>query len=457
MQEHRILLPTAEIPHAWYNLSAEIPEGVDAYRHPGTGEALAPDDLRPLFPPALIEQEFSIEKWIAIPDPVREMLSLWRPTPLIRALSLEKHLGTPARIYYKNEAVSPAGSHKPNTAVAQAYYNKIAGITRLATETGAGQWGSSLAFACSLLEGLACKVYMVRVSYEQKPYRRSLMQLWGADVVASPSPDTATGRAALEKDPESSGSLGLAISEAVEDAASHDDTNYTLGSVLNHVVLHQSVIGLETQKQLKLVDETPDVIIGCAGGGSNLAGLVFPFVEQVMAGRGPRLVAVEPSACPTLTRGKYVYDYGDAIGLAPMTRMYSLGHGFMPAGIHAGGLRYHGMSPLVSALRHRGLLEAVAVQQLDAFASAVLFARTEGICPAPEASHAIHAAIAEANRCKDTGEQKCIVFGLSGHGHFDLGSYDRYLKGEIDNFDLPQQTLDTALADLPAQPAEAAT
>jgi len=451
MQDHRILLSASDMPHAWYNVAADLPEPIAPHCHPATGRPVTPDDMRPLFPMALIEQEVSTERWIQIPDPVREMLSLWRPTPLVRARFLEKALKTPARIYYKNEAVSPAGSHKPNTAVAQAYYNKEAGIRRLASETGAGQWGSSLAFACRLVD-LQCKVYMVKVSYHQKPYRRSLMQLWGGEVVASPSADTQAGRDVLARDPETTGSLGIAISEAVEDAASHEDTNYALGSVLNHVCLHQTVIGLETQKQLALVDEKPDVLIACAGGGSNLAGFVFPFVPQVMAGHGPRLLAVEPAACPTLTRGRYAYDYGDAVGMAPMSRMYTLGHGFVPPGIHAGGLRYHGMSPIISQLRHHGILEATAVKQLDAFESAVLFARTEGLCPAPESAHAIHAAVQEAIACREAGEARCIVFNLSGHGHFDLGSYDRYLAGEIKNFDLPQSCIDDALAQLPAQP-----
>lgn len=439
------------MPQAWYNVAADLPEAISPHCHPVTGQPVTPDDMRPLFPVSLIEQEVSTERWIEIPDPVREMLSLWRPTPLVRARFLEKHLKTPARIYYKNEAVSPAGSHKPNTAVAQAYYNKEAGIRRLATETGAGQWGCSLAFATRLFD-LECKVYMVKVSYHQKPYRRSLMQLWGGQIVASPSEDTQAGRDVLARDPHTTGSLGIAISEAVEDAATHDDTNYALGSVLNHVCLHQTVIGLETQKQLALVDDKPDMIIACAGGGSNLAGIIFPYVPHVIKGDGPQLIAVEPSACPTLTRGQYAYDFGDAAGMAPMTRMYTLGHGFVPPGIHAGGLRYHGMSPIVSQLRHLKLLDAMAVQQMEAFESAVLFARTEGICPAPESAHAVHAAIHQAIACRHSGEEKCIVFNLSGHGHFDLGSYDRYFANEIDNYDLPQNVIDQALAQLPPQP-----
>ena len=455
MNERRIVLSTRDIPEAWYNLAADLPRAIPPHRHPATGEPVTAADMAAIFPPALIEQEVSTERWIPIPDPVREQLALWRPTPLVRAFNLEKHLGTRARIYFKNESVSPAGSHKPNTAVAQAYYNKIAGMRRLSTETGAGQWGSSLAFACGLF-GLECKVYMVRVSYEQKPYRRSLMRLWGAEVVPSPSPDTEAGRAVLARDPDCPGSLGIAISEAVEDAVKRPDTNYTLGSVLNHVCLHQTVVGLETEKQLAIAGESPDVIIGCAGGGSNLAGIAFPFVPRTLAGIGPRLVAVEPSACPSLTRGQYAYDFGDAVGMAPMARMYTLGHGFMPSGIHAGGLRYHGMAPMVSLLRHIGVLEAVSYRQNEVFEAAVTFARTEGLCPAPETAHAIRATIDEALRAKAAGTAPCIVFNLSGHGHFDLVSYEKYLAGELEDFDLPQESIDAALAELPAVPGEAA-
>ncbi|MEX0774970.1 MAG: TrpB-like pyridoxal phosphate-dependent enzyme [Phycisphaeraceae bacterium] len=454
MDDHRIMLSMREIPQAWYNVAADLPWPIPPHLHPATGKPVTPDDMAPIFPPALIAQEVSTQRWIEIPDPVREALSLWRPTPLVRARFLEKQLKTPARIYYKNESVSPAGSHKPNTAVAQAYYNQQAGIKRLATETGAGQWGCSLAFACQIF-GLTCKVYMVKVSYQQKPYRRSLMQLWGAQVVSSPSPDTAAGRGVLERDPDTTGSLGIAISEAVEDAANRSDTNYALGSVLNHVCLHQTVEGLETQKQLALVGDKPDVLIGCAGGGSNLAGLILPYVPEVLKGHGPRLLAVEPTACPSLTRGRYAYDYGDAVGMAPMALMYTLGHRFVPPGIHAGGLRYHGMSPILSLLRHKGVLEAVACHQNQAFEAAVLFARSEGICPAPESSHAIWAAIEEAKRCRASGEEKCIVFNLSGHGHFDLSSYDKYLAGELENFDLPQEAIDKALAELPQAAPEA--
>jgi tryptophan synthase beta chain len=456
MDERRVLLSTREIPGAWYNLAADLPAALPPHRHPATGQPVTAADMGAIFPPALIEQEVSTQRWIEIPDAVRDQLALWRPTPLVRARNLERHLGTPARIYYKNESVSPAGSHKPNTAVPQVYYNKLAGITRLATETGAGQWGSSLAFACGLF-GLQCKVYMVRVSYGQKPYRRSLMQLWGAEVVPSPSRDTQAGRAILEKDPACSGSLGIAISEAVEDAASRKDTNYSLGSVLNHVCLHQTIIGLETQKQLAVADEKPDVMIGCAGGGSNLSGLIFPFVKDAIAGKGPRLIAAEPAACPSLTRGRYAYDFGDTAGMAPMTRMYTLGHTFLPSGIHAGGLRYHGMSPLVSLLRHLNVLEAVGYRQNEVFEAAVTFARTEGICPAPETAHAIKATIDEALRCKATGKSACLVFNLSGHGHFDLTSYDKYLAGQLEDFDLPQREIEQALEHLPVVPDDAAS
>jgi tryptophan synthase beta chain len=448
MEDHRILLSTRELPQQWYNVAADLPQPIPPHRHPATGQPVTADDMRVIFPMGLIEQEVSTQRWIEIPDPVREKLAMWRPTPLVRAKYLEQELGTPARIYYKNESVSPAGSHKPNTAVAQAYYNKQEGIKRLATETGAGQWGSSLAFACDLF-GLECKVYMVKVSYHQKPYRRSLMQLWGAKVVASPSTDTNAGRSILAKDPDCSGSLGIAISEAVEDAATRSDTNYSLGSVLNHVCMHQTVIGLETQKQLKMAGEKPDIIIGCAGGGSNLAGMALPFVPETLKGNGPRLVAVEPTACPSLTRGKYAYDYGDTAGMAPLAKMFTLGHTFVPSGIHAGGLRYHGMAPVISLLHRLGVMDAVAYRQNEAFEAAVLFARAEGICPAPETAHAIKAAIDEALRCKQTGQSKCIVFNFSGHGHFDLSSYDKYLAGELEDYELPQKDIDSALAELP--------
>ena len=453
MDERQIVLSASELPEAWYNLRADLPEPPAPYLHPGTGQPVTPDDLAPLFPESLIAQEVTTERWIEIPDSVREKLSIWRPTPLVRARLLEQALGTPARIYYKNESVSPAGSHKPNSAVAQAYFNAEAGIRRLATETGAGQWGSSLAFACQLF-GLECDVYMVRVSYEQKPYRRTLMETWGARVVASPSEETSSGRKILAENPDSTGSLGIAISEAVEIAAGRDDTHYALGSVLNHVCLHQTVVGLETQKQLAQVEETPDVLIGCAGGGSNFAGFAFPFVADALGGRGPRLVAAEPTACPTLTRGRYAYDYGDTEGLTPLTPMYTLGHGFVPPGIHAGGLRYHGMSSLVSWLRHRGVLDARAYPQREVFDAALLFTRCEGILPAPESAHAIRAAIEEAERCRESGRAACIVFNLSGHGHFDLAAFQSHLAGKLEDRDLEAEELARGLAQLPSAPAE---
>ncbi len=453
MEERQIVLGSAELPEVWYNLRADLPEPPAPYLHPGTGQPVTPDDLAPLFPASLIAQEVSLERWIAIPDEVRDKLSIWRPTPLVRALHLERELRTPARIYYKNEAVSPAGSHKPNSAVAQAYFNAEAGIRRLSTETGAGQWGTSLAFASQLF-GLECDVYMVRVSYEQKPYRRTLMETWGARVVASPSQETAAGRKILADDPDSTGSLGIAISEAVEVAAGRDDTHYALGSVLNHVCLHQTVVGLELQKQLALAGETPDVLVGCAGGGSNFAGFAFPFVADILAGHGPRLVAAEPTACPTLTRGRFAYDYGDTEGLTPLTPMYTLGHAFVPPGIHAGGLRYHGMSSLVSWLRKRGALEARAYPQREIFDAALLFARFEGILPAPETAHAIRAAVEEAERCRETGDEACIVFNLSGHGHFDLAAYQNHLAGKLIDRELSDADLERALGQLPSAPAE---
>lgn len=455
MDERFVVLPASELPDAWYNLRADLPTPPAPYLHPATGEPVTPADLAPLFPASLIEQEMTMDPWIPIPEPVREKLSIWRPTPLVRARPLEAALGTPARIYYKNESVSPAGSHKPNSAVAQAFYNAEAGIPRLATETGAGQWGSSLAFASQLF-GLECDVYMVRVSYEQKPYRRTLMETWGARVVASPSEETESGRKILAGDPDSTGSLGMAISEAVEIAAGREDTHYALGSVLNHVCLHQTVVGLEVQKQLASVGETPDLLIGCAGGGSNFAGFAFPFVPETLAGRGPRLLAVEPSACPTLTRGRYAYDFGDTEGLTPLTPMYTLGHRFVPAGIHAGGLRYHGMSSLVSWLKQHGLLEARAYPQREIFDAALLFARCEGILPAPESAHAIRAAVAEAERCRESGEERCIVFNLSGHGHFDLGAYENHLADQLVDGTLSAEDLARGFAALPDAPLDPA-
>lgn len=434
MADTKILLEEKDIPTSWYNIAADIPIPMNPPLHPGTKEPIGPDDLAAIFPMALIGQEVSQERWIPIPEPVREIYTLYRPSPMFRAKRLEAALGTPAKIYYKYEGVSPAGSHKPNTAIAQAFYNKEAGIKRLATETGAGQWGSALSLACNYF-GLECKVYMVNVSYGQKPYRRSLMEIWGASVVPSPSPDTAYGRKVLEEDPECLGSLGIAISEAVEDAAGRSDTNYALGSVLNHVLLHQTVIGMEAKKQMEMVGDYPDIVIACCGGGSNFGGIAFPFLADKFAGKEVRAVAVEPKACPTLTAGEFRYDFGDTAGMTPLMEMCTLGHDFIPPGIHAGGLRYHGDSPIVSALHHAGLIEAVAYDQKPCFEAALRFARTEGIVPAPESSHALRAAMDEALICKETGETKTILFNLSGHGYFDLAAYDQYLAGGLVDLD----------------------
>lgn len=449
MSETKILLPEAEIPRQWYNIAADLTSPPKPPLHPGTKQPVGPDDLAPLFPMALIEQEVSTQRWVDIPEEVIDIYRLWRPTPLYRARRLEKALGTPAKIYYKYEGTSPAGSHKPNTAVAQAYYNKREGVRRLATETGAGQWGSALSLACQMFE-LECTVYMVKVSYEQKPYRRSLMQVWGAEVIPSPSDRTSSGRDVLAQQPDSPGSLGMAISEAVEDAASNADTKYALGSVLNHVLLHQTVIGLEAKKQMELAGDYPDVIVASHGGGSNFAGLAFPFLADKFAGKDVRAVAVEPSACPTLTRGHAAYDFGDTAGMTPLMYMYTLGHQFVPDGIHAGGLRYHGAAPLVAHLYEQGLIEARALPQRAVFDSAMRFARTEGLLPAPESAHAVHGAIQEALAAKEEGKERTILFGLSGHGHFDLGAYDNYLAGQLQDFELPQEVIDEALAKLPA-------
>ncbi len=442
------------MPQEWYNIIPDLPAPLPPYLHPGTGEPIRPQDLAAIFPMELIQQEMSRERWIPIPDEVRRIYQLWRPSPLHRARNLEATLGTPARIYYKNESVSPAGSHKPNTAVAQAYYNKAAGIKRLATETGAGQWGSALALACNLF-GLECTVYMVKVSYFQKPYRRSLMHIWGASVYPSPTDRTSAGRQILARDPETSGSLGMAISEAVEDAAGHADTNYSLGSVLNHVMLHQTIVGLETKKQLALAGEEPDILIGCVGGGSNFAGFCFPFVRDKLQGKDRRFIAVEPTACPTLTRGTYTYDFGDTAGLTPLIMMYTLGHSFVPSGIHAGGLRYHGDAPLLCLLVHEKVIEARAYPQNPVFEAARLFAETEGLIPAPETAHAIKAAVDEARVCKETNRPKCIVLNFSGHGHFDLAAYDAYLEGQLQDIELdPDAMIQKALTELPKLPGK---
>ncbi len=447
MSQHKILLDEQEIPTHWYNVIADMPNPPLPYLGPD-GRPIPPEAMQAIFPPSLVEQETSPHRWIPIPEPVREIYRLWRPSPLFRALRLERMLETPAKIYYKYEGVSPGGSHKPNTAVAQAYYNKEAGIKRLATETGAGQWGSSLAMAGSML-GLEVRVYMVKVSYHQKPYRRSMMQTWGAEVLASPTDRTESGRQILARDPDNQGSLGIAISEAVEEAASNQDTNYSLGSVLNHVLLHQTIIGQETKKQLEKAGEYPDVIFAPCGGGSNVGGMMFPFLADKAAGKEIRLVAVEPTSCPTLTRGHYAYDYGDSAGLTPLMKMYTLGHDFMPPGIHAGGLRYHGDSALVSQLHREGILEALAVSQIGTFEAGVTFAKAEGIIPAPESNHAIRAAMDEALRCKESGEPKTILFTLSGHGHFDMSAYDRYFQGELEDYDYPEEAIHQALDHLP--------
>jgi tryptophan synthase beta chain len=446
----KFLLDEKDIPSKWYNIQADLKTPAPPVLHPGTKQPIGPQDLAPLFPMELIKQEVSRERWIPIPDAVRDVYRLWRPSPLYRARRLEKALGTLAHIYYKYEGVSPAGSHKPNTAVPQAYYNKAEKVTRLATETGAGQWGSALSLACQMF-GLQCKVYMVKVSYQQKPYRRIMMETWGAQVVASPSPDTQSGKQVLEADPNSPGSLGIAISEAVEDAATRDDTKYSLGSVLNHVLMHQTVIGLEAKKQLEKADDAADIVIGCAGGGSNFAGLSFPFAADKLTGKNKktRIIAVEPAACPSLTKGQYVYDFGDTVGLTPLVKMHTLGHTFVPAPLHAGGLRYHGMAPLVCKLYDEGVIEAVAVPQLATFEAAMQFARTEGIIPAPESSHAVRVAMDEALRCKRDGKRRTILFNLSGHGHFDLGAYEAYLGGKLQDYEYPAAKVDEALAQVP--------
>ena len=449
-QRTKYLLDEADLPRQWYNIQADLHTPLPPVLHPGTGQPIGPQDLAPLFPMALIAQEVSQERWIDIPDEIRDVLRLWRPSPLYRARRLERALDTPAHIYYKYEGVSPAGSHKPNTSVAQVYYNKMEGITRLTTETGAGQWGSALAMACAFF-GLACKVYMVKISYQQKPYRRVMMETWGAQVVASPSPDTASGRQILAQDPESPGSLGIAISEAVEDAAQRDDTRYALGSVLNHVLMHQTIIGLETRQQLTLADDEADIVIGCVGGGSNFSGLTFPFAADKLQGTKPslRIIAVEPTACPSLTRGKYTYDFGDTAGLTPLVKMHTLGHTFVPAPVHAGGLRYHGMAPLVCKLYDEGVIEAVAVPQLVTFDAALQFARTEGIPPAPESAHAVRVAIDEALRCKTEGTQRTIVFNLSGHGHFDLAAYEAFMAQRLRDETYAAEQVEAALQALP--------
>jgi tryptophan synthase beta chain len=442
----KFVLRDDEMPRQWYNVVPDIPGGLKPPLDPQTKEPMGPEKLSAIFPMSLLEQEMSPQRFIDIPEEILDILKIWRPSPLVRAANLEKALGTKAKIYFKNEGVSPVGSHKPNTAVAQAFYNHQAGIKRIATETGAGQWGSALSFATNKF-GLECKVYMVRVSFDQKPYRKSVMHTFGANVVPSPSPDTNVGRKILEQMPDTPGSLGIAISEAIEDAATRDDTNYSLGSVLNHVILHQSIIGLEAKKQMELAGDSPDVIIGCCGGGSNFAGLAVPFVPDYLEGRKIRFVGTEPASCPSLTGGQLAWDFGDTAQMTPLLYMHTLGHDFIPPGIHAGGLRYHGMAPIVSALVRENIVEPMRLQQLECFEAGVLFARTEGIIPAPETCHAIRGAIIEA--MKDPDEPKTILFNFSGHGLIDMASYDKYFAGELQDYDYPAAQIAESMAKLP--------
>ncbi len=452
MAATKITLDENELPKQWYNIQADLPTPLDPPLNPGTKEPITPDDLSAIFPMSLIKQEMSTDRWIKIPDEVRDIYTLWRPSPLYRALRLERALKTPAKIYYKWEGVSPPGSHKPNTAVPQTYYNAKAGIERITTETGAGQWGSALSFATCLFD-LECTVYMVRISYDQKPYRRVMMETWGGEVFPSPSNKTECGRKLLAEMPDTTGSLGMAISEAVEDAATHDNTNYALGSVLNHVMLHQTVIGLEVQKQFEVAEATPDVMFGCVGGGSNFAGAVFPYIGDALRGKGdcdcPRIVSCEPASCPTLTKGVFAYDFGDTAQMTPLLKMYTLGHDYVPPGIHAGGLRYHGNSPLLSKLTHAGYMEAVSYHQTEVFKSALTFARSEGFLLAPETAHCVHAVIEEALRCKQTGEEKVLFFCGSGHGDFDLAAYDDYLSGTMTDPGDPTDAVRESISKLP--------
>ena len=449
MSERRIDLPISELPDKWYNINPDLPVPLDPPLHPGTGQPVGPDDLAPIFPMGLIAQEMSMDPWIEIPDEVRNIYKLWRPTPMYRAYELEKALDTPAHIYYKNEGVSPAGSHKPNTAVAQAFFNKEEGVKRIVTETGAGQWGSALAMGCCFF-GVECVVYMVGISYDQKPGRRQMMNTWGATCHRSPSDNTEFGRKYLAENPEHPGSLGMAITEAIEDAAPREDSRYALGSVLNHVLLHQTVVGQEAKKQMELAGEYPDVVIGCVGGGSNFAGFCFPFVADKLAGKAnPRIIAAEPTACPTLTRAPFAYDFGDTGMMTPLLRMYTLGHGFVPAPIHAGGLRYHGDAPQVCLLVKEGVMEAQAFHQIECYEAGVQFARTEGWISAPETSHAIRAVINEALAAKEAGEERVIVFNWSGHGLLDLSGYEAYFDGKLTDYELPQEDIDKALQELP--------
>lgn len=445
----KFILTENDIPERWYNIQADMPNPIQPALHPGTKQPAGPEDFAPLFPMEIIKQEVSTERWIQIPDPVRDFYLQWRPTPLVRASALEKALDTPAKIYFKYEGSSPTGSHKSNTAIAQAYYNKAEGVERITTETGAGQWGSALSHACSYF-GLECKVFMVKISYQQKPYRKNLMQIFDATVTPSPSTETEAGRKILAEDPECTGSLGIAISEAVELAVKDEKTKYSLGSVLNHVLMHQTVIGLETEKQLAMAEEKPDILIASVGGGSNFAGFTFPFLRHKIAGENMQIIATEPAACPTLTRGKLAYDFGDSVGMTPLVRMHTLGHTFVPSPIHAGGLRYHGSAPLISQLLEDELIEATAYHQKECFQSAIQFAKTEGIVPAPESSHSVHTAVVEALKCKESGEKKTIVFNLSGHGYFDMSAYQAYLENSLDDYEFTQEALEKNLACIPA-------
>jgi tryptophan synthase beta chain len=451
MGQVKVLLDESEIPRQWYNILADMPTPMNPPLHPGTGKPVGPDDLAPVFPMNLIEQEVATERWINIPEEILEKYCLWRPTPLCRARNFEKLLDAPVRIYYKNEGVSPPGSHKPNTAIAQAYYNKAFGIKRLSTETGAGQWGSALSMACQMF-GLECRVFMVKVSYDQKPYRRVMMMTWGAECIASPSTVTAAGRKILAERPDSPGSLGIAISEAIEDAVGDEKARYSLGSVLNHVLMHQTIIGLEAQKQLKIIGEYPDVVMGCAGGGSNFAGTCLPFVRDKIHGKNISIVAAEPTSCPTMTRGPFAYDFGDTAMTTPLLPMHTLGHDFVPAPIHAGGLRYHGMAPIISHLVREQIIEARAYNQIETFTAGVQWARAEGFIPAPETNHAIAAVVEEAKRAREEGKEKVILFNWSGHGLVDLAAYDSFLSGKLINYELPDEEIQRALKSIEGLP-----
>mgnify|MGYP006282332261 CR=1 FL=1 len=451
MEVKKIFLPESELPRQWYNIQADMPTPLEPPLHPGTGQPAGPDDLAPIFPMPLIEQEVSQERWIDIPEEILEKYLIWRPTPLYRAYNLEKYLDTPAKIYFKNEGVSPAGSHKPNTAIAQAYYNKISGTKKICTETGAGQWGSALAFCCSLF-GLECKVYMVKISFQQKPYRRMMMETWGANCVASPSNETKAGQSILAKNPDSPGSLGIAISEAVEAAVASEENKYSLGSVLNHVMLHQTINGLECQKQLAIAGDYPDVVIGCAGGGSNFAGNCLPFVRDKIHGKDIDIIGVEPASCPTMTRGPFAYDFGDTVQMTPLLAMHTLGHSFIPEPIHAGGLRYHGMAPIISQLVLDNLIRPVAIQQMETFKAGITFARTEGFISAPETNHAVAITIREALKAKEEGKEKVILMNWSGHGLVDMAAYEAFLHGKLADHELEEGAIQQALEEIAPLP-----